>query len=83
MLQIREFDWPNRKGGHAVIDSFSNTVLCSRMNMARMTVRGEGMPLHSCIIVCASLHTIQIRVFSFTMFTATTVKDCLELKVRM
>ena len=39
----------------------------------RLDVRGEGRPLHTCIIVHTSVHTIHTN-FSFTMFTATTVR---------
>ena len=41
-----------------------------------MAVRGEGGPLHACVkvqLVYNNLHTIHTGVFSFTMFTASTV----------
>ena len=55
----------------------------------RMTVKGEGRSLQPCVIVHTSVHIIHTyvtSVFSFTMFTATTVlsnsiKDCITLGI--
>ena len=59
----------------------------------RMTVKGEGRPLQPCVIVHTStitsvhiIHTYVTSVFSFTMFTATTVlsnsiEDCITLEI--
>ena len=35
----------------------------------RMPVRGERRPLHACLIVHSSVHTIHTGVFGFTIFT--------------
>ena len=54
--------------------------VCNRFTQAwgeeRMAIRGEGMLLHACIIVHSSIHigcTIHPSVFSFTVFSASTV----------
>ena len=51
-----------------------------------MARRGEGRPLHACVIVHACVHTMPTSVLSFAMFTETTglcnsIKDCLKLEM--
>ena len=63
---ISEFGWPGR-------DSGQSKIFFPHMHMERMTVRGEGRPLHAWFIVHNS-------VFNVTMFV-NSVKDCLDLKI--
>ena len=51
-----------------------------------MAVMGEGRSLHAWVIVRTSVHTIHTSVFSFTVFSTTSVlcnsiKECLQLDI--